>query len=150
MVIPSKLREHVLEILHSTHVGIVGMKSLARSYVWWHKMDNQIEEMITKRCSVCNKHGKSLPKLLDHPWTRPSGPFQRVHIDFCGPFKSSMWLVMQDAYSKWPEVIRMNSNITGPATIKALRLVFARTGLPMTLVVTGLKVDMDRKSTNCT
>ena len=133
VVIPRKLRDYVLQTLHSTHVGIVGMKSLARSYVWWHKLDADIEE-ITRKCAACNKYGKSLPKLLDHPWTRPSGPFQRVHIDFCGPFKHSMWLVMQDAYSKWPEVIRMNNNITSPATIKALRLIFARTGIPMTLV----------------
>ena len=132
VVIPPKLRDWVLQLLHSTHVGMVGMKSLARNFVWFPGIDAKIEETV-KRCESCAKFGKSLPKLEDHPWARPTSPFQRVHIDFC-EYKNIMWLVLQCAYSKWPEVIRMNSNTTSSATIKALRLIFARTGLPMTLV----------------
>ena len=35
VVLPSKLQSKVLNLLHSTHPGIVRMKSLARSYVFW-------------------------------------------------------------------------------------------------------------------
>ena len=35
VVIPAKLRSTVMDILHATHIGVTGMKSLARSYVYW-------------------------------------------------------------------------------------------------------------------
>ena len=109
------------------------MKSLARSYVYWPRLDTQIEDT-ARTCETCGKYGKNLPKLVDHPWARATAPFQRVHVDFAGPFLGSMWLLLVDAYSKWPEVIQMNANTTSRATIRALRSIFARTGIPMTLV----------------
>ena len=39
MVIPSKLREKVLEELHESHPGIVRMKAVASSHVWWPGID---------------------------------------------------------------------------------------------------------------
>ena len=35
VVIPDKLQDRVLEKLHDGHLGVVKMKVLARSYVWW-------------------------------------------------------------------------------------------------------------------
>ena len=133
VIIPSKLRKHVLSLLHVTHMGMAGTKSLARNYVWWSGLDSNIEEMV-RTCETCSKHGRSLPKLQDHSWVKASGPFQRVHMDYAGPFLHHMWLILQDSYSKWPEVIRMNKDSTAPATIKALRHIFSRTGIPMTVV----------------
>ena len=45
----------------------------------------------------------------------------------------SMYFVLVDAYSKYPEVIKMNS-ITSTATIRALREIFSRHGLPKSIV----------------
>ncbi|XP_055307990.1 uncharacterized protein K02A2.6-like [Sitodiplosis mosellana] len=53
-VIPTKLREKVLQVLHQSHLGIVKTKSLARSYVWWPKLDFDIEQLI-KGCESCHK-----------------------------------------------------------------------------------------------
>ena len=132
VVVPNRLRKTVLEMLHLTHVGMTGMKMLARSYVWWPNLNGDIEALV-KTCSSCNKHGKSLPSLEDHPWCKPSGPWQRVHMDYCGEFLGHMWLVLQDAYSKWPEIKLMHSTKAGP-TIKALRSIFSRTGIPCVVV----------------
>ena len=133
VIVPTKLREAVLNMLHATHIGMTGMKQLARSYVWWPNLNSQIEQLC-KTCESCGIHGKRLPRVVDHPWTKPSGPWQRIHIDYAGPFLGNSWLIIYDAYSKWPEVVKMKKNTTSAATIKALRRVFSHTGLPCVAV----------------
>lgn len=43
VVVPPKAKERVVEELHETHPGISRMKSLARSHVWWPRMDSDLE-----------------------------------------------------------------------------------------------------------
>ena len=48
-------------------------------------------------------------KSLLNPWSWPSKPWQRVHLDFAGPFMGKSFLLAVDAHSKWGEVFEMNS-----------------------------------------
>ncbi|XP_062865163.1 uncharacterized protein K02A2.6-like [Trichomycterus rosablanca] len=132
VVVPSKLRTRVLKNLHEGHLGTVKMKSLARGYVWWPGIDRQIED-ITKTCPGCHSVQNAPPQAPLHPWEWPSTPWQRVHIDFAGPFMNSMFLIAVDAHSKWPEVMRMKSTTT-EKTISVLRNIFSRNGLPEQIV----------------
>ncbi|GFS59161.1 transposon Tf2-6 polyprotein [Trichonephila clavipes] len=50
--IPRKFRKNVLEELHAGHLGIVKMKAIARSFVYWKNIDNDIEEA-AKNCRLC-------------------------------------------------------------------------------------------------
>ena len=52
IIVPYKLQKAILETLHEGHPGIVRMKSLARSYVWWPSLDLDIESMV-KECGGC-------------------------------------------------------------------------------------------------
>ena len=52
VVIPELCRKDVLKELHASHPGMVKMKSLARVYVWWPKIDNDIEQMV-RECDSC-------------------------------------------------------------------------------------------------
>jgi len=56
-------------------------------------------------------------------------PWQRIHINFAGPFLNSMFLVVLDAYSRWLEIERMSST-TSEKTIEVLHKLFARYGIP--------------------
>ncbi|XP_057202332.1 uncharacterized protein K02A2.6 [Triplophysa rosa] len=132
VVVPPKLRTRVLEELHTGHLGVVKMKSLARSFVWWPGIDQQIEQL-AMCCSGC-QHVQKMPKTAPlHSWEWPASPWQRIHVDFAGPFKGHTFLVVVDACSKWPEVFNMTTT-TASQTIAVLRDLFARTGVPEQLV----------------
>ena len=128
VIIPQKFQTQVVQELHQEHQGIAKMKSIARSYVWWPNLDQCLEK-IAKNCLSCQQV-KNVPAVAPlHPWVWPSKPWQRIHIDFAGPLKGKMYLVVVDAHSKWPEVIEMNSTAAA-STIQVLRDLFARFGLP--------------------
>ena len=65
VVVPPSLRQAILNDLHAAHIGIVKMKGLARSFVYWSGIDADIER-ITKSCSECVKHAHAPPKFNQH------------------------------------------------------------------------------------
>ena len=78
--------------------------------------------------------GKQAPPAAPlSPWSWPTKPWQRVHLDFAGPFLNKMYLLAVDAHSKWPEVFEM-SQTTSLKTISVLRHLFAKYGLPEQIV----------------
>lgn len=113
-------------------IGIVKMKAVARSYVWWPKLDEAIEE-ICKVCSGCRSVQNTPSAAPVQPWNFPPKAWHRLHIDFAGPFQSAMFLIVVDAHSKWPEIFEMKST-TNNATINTLRTLFARQGIPVEVV----------------
>ncbi|XP_026142558.1 uncharacterized protein K02A2.6-like [Carassius auratus] len=132
VVVPLKLQKRVLEELHTGHPGIVRMKAIARSYVWWPGIDADIE-LCVKMCQSCQQIQKMSPQAPLHPWEWPSRPWERIHVDFAGPCEGHMYLVVVDAHSKWPEVQLMTSTTAG-RTIEVLRNLFSHYGLPEVLV----------------
>ena len=99
------------------------MKSVARSYMWWPGLDKDLEQL-TKSCQSCQAVKGSPPVAPLHLWIWPSKPWQRVHLDFAGPFQGAMFLVCVDAFSKWPEV-KVMSTTTVSKTLNVLREWFA-------------------------
>ena len=132
MVIPPRGQQQLLEDLHNTHPGIVRMKSLARCYLWWPGLDDDIEAKV-KSCEVCQLHRAAPAAAPLHPWEWPEKPWSRIHIDHAGPFMGQLFLIVIDAYSKWMEVYP-TSSISATATIELLRRAFATHGLPDMLV----------------
>ena len=118
VIIPGPLRNKLIDELHQNHPGI-GMKSIARSYFWWPALDRELEEK-ARSCVACQSVKNSSASAPLHPWLWPAKPWQRVHIDFAGPFMNRTFLIVVDDHSKWPEVIKMHS-ITAQKTITELR-----------------------------
>ena len=132
VVIPKKLQASVLKQFHIGHPGINRMKSLARSYVFWPGMDNEIEEMV-RSCTGCAFTSKCPVKTDLCSWPKPTKPWSRIHVDYAGPVSGEYYLVVVDAYSKWPEVLPVR-NPTTSQTVAELRQLFARFGSPEILV----------------
>ena len=117
-MIPLKLRSKLIDELHHDHPGMSRMKSVARSYMWWPGLDKQIEQRV-RGCVSCQAVKNAPPAAALQPWTWPSQPWKRVHLDFAGPFEGSMFLVAVDACSKWPE-IHPRSSTTVTKTIECM------------------------------
>ncbi|XP_049278095.1 uncharacterized protein K02A2.6-like [Anopheles funestus] len=132
VVIPTKLRHRCIKQLHEGHPGMQRMKELARSYVYWPGMDEDIVECV-RTCHACAVAAKTPPHAKPVPWPTTKHPWERIHVDYAGPIEGDYFLVAVDAYTKWPEVIKTSSTTT-PATIAILRNLFARFGFPVTLV----------------
>ena len=132
LVIPQRLRNSVLQILHTGHFGIQRMKMLARSAVYWPGIDRDLENM-ANMCSSCAGHQRMPEKPINHPWIIPDEPWIRVHIDHAINFMGCNWLVVTDAYSKYP-CIHATSSTSTRATINSLEKDFAHFGLPVSIV----------------
>ena len=132
VVIPRPGREKILSLLHEGHPGICKMKSLARNYVWWPKIDADLGAKV-KQCNQCQLSRPSSPIVPMHPWDWPEHPWKCIHVGYAGPISGKMFLIVVDAHSKWMEAEIVNS-ATSQATIECLRMIFARFGLPEVMV----------------
>lgn len=132
VVVPPALREAILNDLHVAHIGVVKMKGLARSFVYWPGIDADIESR-ARGCIECTRHATAPPKFNSHHWEYPSGPWERIHVDYAGPVAGMMLLIVVDAYSKWVEV-KITSSTTTSATANILDGLFAAYGAPVTVV----------------
>ncbi|KII69863.1 Pol polyprotein [Thelohanellus kitauei] len=87
---------------------------------------------MVKSCKICGRNSK-LPKKEFTPWPKAETPFSRVHVDFLGPFKGHIWLILVDALSHFPFMVKMSQYSAGN-TIMALKSIFSMEGCPTTLV----------------
>ena len=117
----------LLQALHETHSGKVKMKILARSHFQWPKLDNQIKET-SNNCKECSEMSKDPAKVPLHQWQHPQRPWQRLHIDYAGPFLNWMWFVIIDAHSKCPIMIP-TKNTRAKTTVEMLCDAFTTHGL---------------------
>ena len=121
----------MLRLLHDGHLGESRTKAFARAYMWWPRMDEDIVQLVSS-CRTCNERRNQSANVPIHPWEWPARPWDRIHIDFCGPVDGVMFLIIIDAHSKWMEVYPTRGTTTA-VTLDKLRTSFAAWGLPRVL-----------------
>ena len=55
VVIPAAGHQKILELLHQGHPGITRMKGLVRIFVWWPRVDSDLEKKV-KSCLSCQQN----------------------------------------------------------------------------------------------
>lgn len=113
-------------------MGVSKIKSLARGLVWWPGIDKCIKTLV-KQCSSCYQNQTSPPQAPLQPWSWPTRPWPRLHIDYAGPVERKMILIAIDGHSKWIDAILL-STATASITVQQLRKIFAQFGLPDMIV----------------
>jgi len=72
--------------MYQEHQGIARMKAVARSHVWWHNLDQCLEQVVNNCLPYQQVKNVPLPAPL-HTWMWPSKPWQWIHMDFVSPIK---------------------------------------------------------------
>ncbi|CAI2736848.1 unnamed protein product [Schistosoma spindalis] len=132
VVVPESLRAKVLKQLHLGHPGVRRIKSIARSHAYWSLIDQHITDLVEK-CMRCQQAAKVNAKVPPASWPQPDHPWSRIQVDFEGSINGTMYLVVVDALSKWPEI----NPIIPPTTTKTIQIlteIFSRNGIPDVIV----------------
>nr|XP_049694867.1 uncharacterized protein K02A2.6-like [Helicoverpa armigera] len=135
IVVPERLRAQILEEVHTGHVGVVRMKSIARNYVWWPRLDSDIEARAAA-CAACRAQLDAPPRHTPVPYVWPSEPWTRLHVDFL-QYQGKYYFLILDSHSKWIEVFLMGTGTSAKLVTNKLRECFSRFGLPKCLVSDG-------------
>ena len=147
VIIPKPLQKFILQELHSTHPGIVKMKALARNHCFWKGIDADIEKLV-KSCRTCCDVKKNPVQTTTHIWEPPSKNWERIHMDYAGPFMGHNFFLVIDAKSKWPEIFVDNQSSTSNSTIHHLEELFSRYGYPEYLISDNAKIFKSVEFTN--
>ena len=127
VIIPTCLRPEMLQIIHSSHLGIEKCKRRARDVLYWPGMSAQIEDTVSS-CTICSKYQKSNPKEPLLPHDPPHRPWEKVGADLC-EVNGHTYLVLVDYYSSFIEIEHLKET-TSMQVIKRCKSQFARHGIP--------------------
>lgn len=131
IIIPRKLRENMIERIHSSHMGVEKSKNRARDLIFWPGMGKAIEAAV-EACSVCQERRSANPKepLLSH--AIPERPWQVIGTDLF-TWNSRDYIIIVDYYSRYFELERLYS-CTSAAVISKLKSTMARHGVASTII----------------
>ena len=132
VIIPQIQQSAVLKLIHASHYGISYSKAIARSLVWWPRIDEDVANTV-RTCQPCQLSAKRHAKPLVTPWPKATAPWERVHIDYAGPIDGHNFLIITDAYSQY-SVIKVVPNLSTATLITHMRYFFADYGLPCLIV----------------
>ena len=130
IVVPHKLQKETLEKIHCGHQGIRKCQQRVSMAVWWPGVNQQVEQLILN-CQECSKSGTSRRQPL-LPTPLPQYPWEKVASDLF-EINGVTYILVVDYFSRYVEVQSLTTT-TSASVIRTLKSVFARHGLPTTVV----------------
>ena len=140
MLMPESFTKLVIAEAHEGfaggHLGMRKTYAKVKARVWRPGLKRLVEEFV-RTCCKCQKC-KSLPKATRAPLQSiPVGRRnQRLHIDFVGPINppsrrgNRYIMVMEDAFTKWPEAWAMKTQRTSACAQVIVNEYVSRFGAP--------------------
>ncbi|XP_055523237.1 uncharacterized protein K02A2.6-like [Wyeomyia smithii] len=131
IVIPSSMREKVVQLAHSGHQGSTGVKALLRSKVWFPGMDKLVEQVV-KRCKPCQM--TSIPDSPNPIIRRfPTQPWQDLVMDFKEGLPLGKSLLVVVCYTSRFIQVEAMKPATTQKVFSALLRMFALFGVPRSI-----------------
>lgn len=131
IVVPVAERYRVLMDIHKGHLGITKCQSRARNSVWWPAISKAIEDMVGQ-CLICKMEANKVVEPL-RPTATPTRPWQVVGSDLFH-FKGSVYLLVVDYYSRYPEVALIDGEVSARNMITRMKSMFSRHGIPEAVI----------------
>ena len=125
---PYTLLKKILREFHIDHPGMTRMKSLMQSYMYWPRMDQDIEKMV-KECRGCQLVAKA-PPIKIQPWPKTCSVDEVTHRL---PLNGHNYFIIVDSFSNWLEIFKCRHPIS-TNTINVLNELFSHFGMLKTLV----------------
>ena len=131
IIVPKSMRHEIRSRIHKGHLGIERCKTRAREALFWQGMDTEISEMIS-RCETCLESRKQQQREPLMPLPRAQHEWSRVACDLFY-MNGKDYLLIVNYHTSFPEVSLL-SETTSAGAIKHTKSVFARHGIPDTVV----------------
>jgi len=134
--VPEEFRIRLIQYFHDKgHFGVKRTCEMIVQGYTWPKCRKEVEEFV-KKCKPCVQ--KCFPVASPKSMKSVKFPFQRIHMDFAGPFNRSRrgnryFLVIQDEFSKYMKIIPAVT-CTSSVVLNALYQLFAEEGVPKEVV----------------
>ena len=152
VVVPNGMRQHVLELAHSSLVaGHFGFKKtfarISRHFLW-PRMWGQVKEFV-RSCAGCQRAARnSNAKAPLQPLPCVSEPFEKVAFDLVGPLPrtssgNKYILTMMCLFTKYPEAIPLK-RVNNETVLEAMMEIFSRHGLPKVILTDQGSVFMSK------
>ncbi|XP_026074998.1 uncharacterized protein K02A2.6-like [Carassius auratus] len=131
IVINTTMCSQMAKLTHEGHLGIEKCKRRARVLLYWPHMNRDIEALV-QRCETCQRHRYQQPKENLMANNKPEEPWRKVGTDLFY-LAGRDYQVIMDYKSNYPE-LAMLTNTTAQQVIKHTKAIFARHGIPVTVV----------------
>ena len=113
--------------MHESHLGIEKSRSRARDIMFWPRMSQDIENLISK-CAVCQESRNRNQKEPLHPHEVPTHPWSKLAADIF-QFENEQYLLIVDYYSEFFEISKL-SDMKSSTVITHCKSQFSRHGIP--------------------
>jgi transposase InsO family protein len=133
--IPPRLRTRIISRAHETHPGVNTTQNMVKLMSWWPGLHLDVERYVNS-CSKCLTLRPRLEKSVDQ-WPEAK-PWERLHMDWAHIPEVGNILIIVDAGTGWIEAFICGDRPT-ENVIKRLSAIFARFGVPFTLVSDNAK-----------
>lgn len=116
ILIPTKMRQTILNSIHTGHLGINKSVEKARRAVYWPHRNDHIEKMV-KDCEICQRHGNTKEKQPLIPHEIKYIPWYKIGVDIF-ELNQELYLLVIDYYSKYVELCTLYRNTTSANVIQ--------------------------------
>ena len=134
IVIPSSMRESILQQLHDGHLGFTKCYNRAKQTVYWPNLRKELEDLVLN-CQLCLKHSHAKRKPKPTPsfgQEIPAVPWTKLASDIFH-FQNDSYLLIVDFTTRFP-VVRKLTSMTAKHVASHFSQVFSEYGWPDTLL----------------